>query len=71
MNKGLKAYYVHYNGTSVFVKEADFFREQGGLTKRWGKNWKKIFAKSIEDARERGYKKFGAVRTIYQRAWGT
>lgn len=44
-------YYVHWNGGAWFVKTADFFKEQGGLTADWGKGWRLIQAESIEDAR--------------------
>jgi hypothetical protein len=67
----MEYYYVHYNSVSVFVKAEDYFIERGGLTENWGKNWRKIEAKSIEDAREKGYILFGAVRTDAQRAVGT
>jgi len=54
-------FYVHYNGVSVFVKEAKFFESQGGLTSEWGKHWfGPIEAESIYDARMKGYRKFGA-----------
>ncbi len=39
---------------SVFVKELDFFKSQGGLMQGWGKNWIPIIATSIEDARKKG-----------------
>lgn len=71
MNNKKQAYYVHYNGTSVFVKDVEFFEEQGGLTEPWGKNWKILFAESIEDAREKGYTLFGVERTEAQRNVGT
>lgn len=49
------SYYVHRNdGGAVFVKEANFFEQQGGLTEKWGRAWKKIRATSIEHAREIG-----------------
>lgn len=45
-------YYVMRNaGGAVFVKEGDFFVEQGGLEQDWGKHWKCIEAESIEHAR--------------------
>jgi hypothetical protein len=44
-------YYVTFNGASWFVKEAGFFKQQGGLTEPWGQRWKLIRADSIEDAR--------------------
>lgn len=47
MNK----YYVHFNGAAWFVKEAEFFESQGGLTEAWGKGWKQIYADSIEHGR--------------------
>jgi len=48
----MKDYYVHRNdGNAVFVKDGDFFIEQGGLTNSWGKAWKKVRADSIEHAR--------------------
>jgi hypothetical protein len=40
---------------TVYVKEGEFFRSQGGLEKDWGKNWQPIMAESIEDARRRGH----------------
>lgn len=50
-----KVYMVHVNWAgSVFVKEQDFFREQGGFEKPWGKAWQQIEAESIEDARKKG-----------------
>ncbi len=40
---------------TVYVKEGSFFRSQGGITESWGKNWKSIDAKNVEDARLKGY----------------
>lgn len=48
--KIVNQYYVMNNGHSWFVKEAEFFRSQGGLTEPWGKNWKPIWADSVEHA---------------------
>lgn len=39
---------------SVFVKELEFFRSQGGFREDWGRNWVPIIANSIEDARKKG-----------------
>jgi hypothetical protein len=51
----MKIFYVLRNsGDVVFVKTAKFFVSQGGLKQPWGKHWKKINAKSIEQAREIG-----------------
>lgn len=36
---------------NVYVKEGNFFRDQGGLTDDWGKNWIPIYATSLNDAR--------------------
>lgn len=48
----LTNYYVMRNsGGAVFVKEGNFFVEQGGLEQDWGKAWKRIEAESIEHAR--------------------
>jgi len=45
---------------SVFVKELDFFRRQGGFSQGWGDAWVPIVATSIENARELGCKLPGA-----------
>lgn len=39
---------------SVFVKTLEYFRNQGGFSQKWGKNWSPIVATGIEDARELG-----------------
>lgn len=39
---------------SVFVKELEFYRSQGGFREKWGETWIPIVATSIEDAREKG-----------------
>lgn len=50
-------YYVHKNaGDFIFVKEGEFFKEQGGLREPWGKAWIPVKASSIEDARQIGAK---------------
>lgn len=48
----LKEYYVRPREINSFVKEGSFFESQGGLTDYWGRNWIKIEAKSLENARE-------------------
>ena len=63
-----EVYFVHYNGASVFVKEGEFFKSQGGLKEPWGEHWVPVVATSIEDAREKGYVWFGVRRTAAQRA---
>jgi hypothetical protein len=58
----LQHFYVHHNGACVLVKEAEFFRFQGGLTAQWGKAWRgPIEAESIEDARKKGEEIFKRV----------
>jgi hypothetical protein len=44
-------HYVHFNGAAYFVKEASFFRAQGGLAASWGAAWKPVVAEDIESAR--------------------
>jgi NTP pyrophosphatase (non-canonical NTP hydrolase) len=49
---GPPTHYVHCNaGNALFVKEATFFAEQGGLEEEWGKHWHPVVATSIGDAR--------------------
>jgi hypothetical protein len=49
-----RSYYYHINWAgAIFVKEGEFFAQQGGLVQPWGKNWKKIEAESLDDAREK------------------
>lgn len=40
---------------TVYVKEGEFFKFQGGHTQEWGKRWFSVYAESIEDARKKGY----------------
>jgi hypothetical protein len=47
----MELYYVHFNGAAWFVKDGKFFESQGGLKEEWGKNWKPLYADSIEHAR--------------------
>lgn len=57
----LDVYMVQVNcAGSVFVKELDFFRTQGGFREGWGRAWVPIVAESIEDARELGCRLPGA-----------
>ncbi len=52
---------------SVYVKDLDFFHEQGGFREPWGKHWEPVVANNIEHARERGCKLPGA-RSYEQQA---
>lgn len=47
------------SGDALFVKEATFFREQGGHKEPWGKHWVPVIATSIGDARRQAAKIFG------------
>lgn len=49
-------YTLKNSGNAIFVKEAEFFKFQGGLQEEWGRKWKKVRATSIEHARELGAK---------------
>lgn len=47
--------------STVYVKEGDFFRSQGGLTKEWGTHWIGIQASSINDARLKAHASEGTA----------
>lgn len=50
-------YVLRGSGTTIFVKEADYFVEQGGLIEPWGKAWRAVYdAASIEEAHSIGRK---------------
>lgn len=52
-------HFVHCNaGNALFVKEAAFFKEQGGLAEPWGRSWKPVVATSIGDARRQAARIF-------------
>lgn len=50
----MKFYVVRNSGQKVFVKEGNFFEQQGGLKESWGDEWVEIDADSIEHARRLG-----------------
>lgn len=50
-------HYILIQRWGVYVKEAEFFRSQGGLTMPWGQKWKPVVAASIEEARRIGEQK--------------
>lgn len=52
-------YYAVNNGYTVYVKEGQFFRDQGGLTESWGKDWIPVNASSIGDARRKAASYYG------------
>ncbi len=52
-------HFVHCNsGKALFVKEAGFFKDQGGLEKAWGQCWVPVIATSIGDARRQAARIF-------------
>jgi len=50
----MKRFYVLIERWAVYVKEAEFFESQGGLTKDWGKDWVCMYATDLENARVKG-----------------
>lgn len=57
-----KTFYVSKNCADVIsVKEGEFFKSQGGLTQKWGKDWKPLQAFSIGDARRKGAALYGVT----------
>lgn len=53
-------HFVHCNsGNALFVKTAEYFEQQGGLTQPWGQVWKPVVAASIGDARRQAAEIFG------------
>jgi hypothetical protein len=50
----MKKYMVLIQPWGVYVKDYDFFVEQGGLKDPWGKHWRLVRASSIEAARNKG-----------------
>lgn len=53
---------------SVFVKTYDFFKQQGGLSEKWGESWQPVVASSIADAREKGCSMFSHARPYSKQA---
>jgi hypothetical protein len=52
-------HYVLVEPWAVYVKEGEFFKDQGGLEEEWGMRWVPVMAGSIEEAREMGIKMRG------------
>lgn len=50
----MATYYVLISESNVGTKNGQFFEAQGGLIEPWGKNWEKIKADSLYDARNQG-----------------
>lgn len=51
---GQDEFYVLVEPWAVYVKEKQFFIDQGGLQLAWGTRWQHVYADSIEHARELG-----------------
>ena len=51
---GLNRFYILIKPWAVYVKEGDFFVEQGGLTEPWGSEWRIVMARDVDHAREIG-----------------
>ena len=47
--------------STVYVKEGNFFRSQGGLNEEWGASWVGIDAGSINDARLKAHASEGTA----------
>jgi hypothetical protein len=50
-NRDAAPFYCVDNAATVFVKEGNFFRDQGGLKDDWGKRWVGIEATTLGEAR--------------------
>lgn len=46
---------------TVYVKEGNYFRGQGGLTEEWGEAWTGIEAVSLDDARLKAHASEGTA----------
>lgn len=53
----MKIYYIHVTESNVGTKDGEFFVEQGGTREEWGKNWERVEAASMYDARNEGIKR--------------
>lgn len=47
-------YFVLIKPWAIYVKEEQFFEQQGGLQETWGKEWLPVEANSIDHARTIG-----------------
>jgi hypothetical protein len=51
-------HFVHYYDNRIYVREADQFQKQGGLTEAWGKDWIPVIARTKRGARIQAVKLF-------------
>lgn len=63
----MKKFAIHVSEVSghTFVKDYDYFVSQGGLKQSWGKHWKIIEAKDLDDARVIAIKQPGAISGLH------
>lgn len=47
-------YYILIRPWAVYVKDGQFFIDQGGLNAEWGKDWVRVWANSFDEARQIG-----------------
>jgi len=53
----MKEFFAHRNcGGAVFVKDGEFFRQQGGHKDKWGEGWTPIKARNLGEARTKAEK---------------
>lgn len=52
---------------TVYVKDGDYFIQQGGLKEEWGKNWIRVYANSIDHARGIGEQMFKSNPSLYMK----
>lgn len=50
---------------TVYVKNGDFFRGQGGLVDDWGTHWIGIEASSLNDARLKAHASAGTICPLW------
>lgn len=55
----MQRYYVRHNGHNWFVKDEQYFRQQGGTEQEWGRAWTPIQATDAEHARYLAQNTFG------------
>lgn len=53
---------------SVFIKDLEFFKSQGGFKESWGRNWIPVRGKDVEDARERACTSLPGARPFSEQA---
>lgn len=62
----MQTFYIQIMPSAVFTKTEEFFKNQGGLKEQWGKSWRKIEAKDINDARQKA-KDIGVKEGVFSK----